>query len=393
MNKSLNGEQMKKAISIIAVLVGLALSQEINLTGTILNQRGNAVPNASVTLLGKNLQDTSNGLGQYEITFIPVATYPKADIRNFRTVQGYSYDAMGCKYASASKFIPLFTVSEVRIVVPFYKISVVLDTLEVTAAGYLTKKVPVEEYIAIMDVVLDDEPMVLNPAENITDSSVTLTWTKSNLDNFLCYTIWINGVGKYVIHGIDTTSYVVTGLAGNTNYTFVIGITDQNLMTTQTNEVTAKTLTKQVVCPAVSDSEFCDERDGQVYKKITLNDGTVIMNQNLNYKPESGNYWIYPDDITFNLGFGIYYDWETALTACPENWHLTNRTELYYISDSKYTKAGYYNNETKKFIDDQGFGYWWSSQEYNNENAYYYYVSSPKNRIKTDGLPIRCIQN
>jgi hypothetical protein len=157
--------------------------------------------------------------------------------------------------------------------------------------------------------------------------------------------------------------------------------------------VTAKTLVKPVVCPAVNDSEFCDERDGQVYKKIILNDGTVIMNQNLNYKPESGNYWIYPDDSTFNLGFGIYYDWKTALTACPDGWHLTNKNEGVYISETKNIKAGYYNNETKKFMDDQGFGYWWSSEEYNNNTAYYYVIDAIRNHLKSDGLSVRCIQN
>ncbi len=74
---------------------------------------------------------------------------------------------------------------------------------------------------------------VLSPATNVTDSSVTLTWSKNNDVDFERYVIWYdtssteNPSENYMeIYNSADTSFVVTPLCDNTTYFFRIQVTD-----------------------------------------------------------------------------------------------------------------------------------------------------------------------
>ena len=82
--------------------------------------------------------------------------------------------------------------------------------------------------------------------------------------------------------------------------------------------------------------EMTDERDGQTYQTVTLGDQTWL-GQNLNYETDN-NSWCYDDDPENCETFGRLYDWEAAMTACPDGWHLASDEE--WIALVKYLDPG-----------------------------------------------------
>ncbi len=70
--------------------------------------------------------------------------------------------------------------------------------------------------------------------------------------------------------------------------------------------------------------EMTDSRDNQTYQTVTLGDQTWLA-QDLNYETE--NSWCYDDDPENCDTYGRLYDWQTALTACPDGWHLGSDEE------------------------------------------------------------------
>lgn len=76
--------------------------------------------------------------------------------------------------------------------------------------------------------------------------------------------------------------------------------------------------------PAPVLGEMTDARDGQMYQTVTLGDQTWLA-QDLNYAADSSV--CYEDDPANCELYGRLYDWEAALTACPDGWHLGSDEE------------------------------------------------------------------
>jgi len=71
-------------------------------------------------------------------------------------------------------------------------------------------------------------------------------------------------------------------------------------------------------------SFFIDPRDGKKYRTVKIGE-QVWMAQNLNYEARGSK--CYNNDSSNAKKYGRLYDWETAMKACPEGWHLSTTAE------------------------------------------------------------------
>ena len=132
--------------------------------------------------------------------------------------------------------------------------------------------------------------------------------------------------------------------------------------------------------------KFTDIRDGNSYRTITY-DGITWMAENLKFKLPEGAVF-YDNNINNLAGYGMLYDWNTAMDACPTGWHLPSGREFHDLS------SHYEQKESWRFIksDSTSFGiqlggmqdyegtfseldesgYYWTSTEYGKNNSEYF---------------------
>jgi len=79
------------------------------------------------------------------------------------------------------------------------------------------------------------------------------------------------------------------------------------------------------------DSTLIDSRDGKVYVAVQIG-SQLWMAENLNYDCGNGS-WVYDDDPANADIYGRLYNWETACSVCPEDWHLPTYDEWNVLID------------------------------------------------------------
>jgi uncharacterized protein (TIGR02145 family) len=113
---------------------------------------------------------------------------------------------------------------------------------------------------------------------------------------------------------------------------------------------------------------FTDERDGKVYKTITIGNQTW-MAENLAYKTESGSS-VYNNDENNVATYGRLYTWNAAMTASPAGWHLPSNAEwaelVQYLTDNGYGYEGSGDDVAKALASTIG----WVEEEYPGTPCY-----------------------
>jgi uncharacterized protein (TIGR02145 family) len=202
---------------------------------------------------------------------------------------------------------------------------------------------------------------------------------------------------------------------------------------------------------------YVDPRDAREYKTVVIGTQTW-MAENLNYAAYGSKCGGVTDGIYSNSfledvdtencdKYGRLYDWSTALTVCPDGWHLPSDEEWTILTDYVgKDAAGTKLKATSGWIlrtrcvpsgqppplgadyiscgingtDDYGFsalpggygssvsnlfygfthGYWWSTTEYSLSSAYnrnimhdYIDYARKTHSLKTDFLSVRCIRD
>jgi len=174
---------------------------------------------------------------------------------------------------------------------------------------------------------------------------------------------------------------------------------------------------------ATNGSTFVDSRDGTTYKSITIGTQTW-MAENLNYAAPGSECYT---NNEANCGtYGRLYTWTTALTVCPDDWHLPSDGEWATLISSVggYSTAatqlransilwssntgtdyngfsalpgGYGGTDGSSFGGASSNGYWWSSLEYNSNQAWRYniYGTTVNRDYYNKGyfFSVRCIQD
>jgi len=173
-----------------------------------------------------------------------------------------------------------------------------------------------------------------------------------------------------------------------------------------------------------TDISFVDSRDGKTYKKVTIG-AQVWMAENLNYATENSR--CYGADPANCDTFGRLYDWEDAMGACPDGWHLPDSAEWSGLVDyagggkeagGKLKAARGWKNDGNGtddygfsalpggYISDRGGSYdadsaggWWSSAECNVRCAIFWRMNCDNHSTGRSGhsvmnrLSVRCVQN
>jgi uncharacterized protein (TIGR02145 family) len=131
---------------------------------------------------------------------------------------------------------------------------------------------------------------------------------------------------------------------------------------------------------------FTDKRDGNVYRTVTV-EGVTWMAENLKFKAKNGAFYF--DNDSNNLrGYGVLYEWKTALNSCPVGWHLPSGLEFQFLMnhfDQKETwekttsdpasfgiQLGGMQDYEGTFSEMDESGYYWTSTEYDKSNAEYF---------------------
>lgn len=132
--------------------------------------------------------------------------------------------------------------------------------------------------------------------------------------------------------------------------------------------------------------KFSDDRDGNVYRTITITDATW-MAENLRYNAKSGACY-YDNDSNNIPGYGVLYDWTTAGNSCPNGWHLPSGVDFqalinYFEQKKTWGKIasdptsfgiqlGGMQDYESTFSEMDESGYYWTATEYDKSNAEYF---------------------
>lgn len=171
-----------------------------------------------------------------------------------------------------------------------------------------------------------------------------------------------------------------------------VGIYDQSLQFCENGELK----NGNAICEFIaydSTNAFCDTRDTTVYKYVVLEGSDYSetwMAEDLHYETSG-----YDPDANLDIswqnnygGHGIFYTWTTAISVCPEGWHLPSKEEyksLIEAADKATIEKALGSTMT-----------YWTSTEEDDELAYILYTTYLSNLFcdeKSSVNLVRCVKD
>lgn len=132
--------------------------------------------------------------------------------------------------------------------------------------------------------------------------------------------------------------------------------------------------------------KFTDKRDGNVYHTLTIS-GVTWMSENLRFKTKYGTFY-FDNDSNNVKSYGVLYEWDAAIKACPDGWHLPSGSEFQILENhfehkeawgkiasdplSFGIQLGGMQDYEGTFSEMDESGYYWTSTEYDKNNAEYF---------------------
>jgi len=201
-------------------------------------------------------------------------------------------------------------------------------------------------------------------------------------------------------NGIDTTVYYVVVNSGFGGINKLNDVKSANLSVRCIQNIQAKPSEKR--------------NDIRQYKTVKIG-SQLWMAENLNYK--TGKSWCFEND-NYNCNmYGRLYDWNTAVKACPNGWHLPTRREWSELAQNAKlldsasgfsamlggNLSGEFSHAVPaneyKFLNREKSGNWWSATEYGNNDVYSWHIKTGEKNAeegvsnKSVGYSVRCVQN
>ncbi len=127
------------------------------------------------------------------------------------------------------------------------------------------------------------------------------------------------------------------------------------------------------------------DKAGKEYNTIKIGN-QIWMAENLAYKPEKGNFWVYDNNEENIEKYGYLYDLKAAQVSCPDGWHLPTKSDFENLLEyckTKTDKNPYYflTSDSLNFID--AFGGFFTGKFYKKDTQALF-LSSTINAENTD---------
>jgi uncharacterized protein (TIGR02145 family) len=120
----------------------------------------------------------------------------------------------------------------------------------------------------------------------------------------------------------------------------------------------------------ITTNSFLDSRDNEIYLSVLIGE-QWWMAENLNYNATGSS--VYENNSNYGEVYGRLYNWNAAINACPDGWHLPSDNEWkeleIFLGMSEQEADDYYNRGTNEGGKLKGIGTsYWESPNYGATN-------------------------